>query len=275
MGVQGMKNICVITGGGSGMGLATAKVMGQDHYIVISGRTVKKLEGAIKELTDMGIEAEAYPCDVSDRESVEKLANHVAKLGNIKSVIHAAGISPNMGNPEMIMRVNAIGTININEVFFEHMNQGSCLIDVSSMSGYMIPDLIMPKRKYKLSRVSKEKFLAKMMKRVNLFPKKHRAGVAYGISKNFVIWYAKTDAEKFATKGIRVLSVSPGLFETPMGETERDISEEYIDKCAIKRYGKVEEIAYLFRYITNEKVSYLTGVDILCDGGCIASSLTQ
>jgi len=268
-----MKNVCVITGGGSGMGLATAKVMGQDHHIIISGRTVEKLKNAINELTEMGIEAEAFACDVSDKKSVEKLAKHASKQGIIKSVIHAAGMSPNMGNAETIMRVNALGTIHVNDVFFQYMEQGSCLIDVSSMSGYMIPEIIMPGKHYKLARMNHEQFMNKMMKRVNFLPKKHRTGVSYGISKNFVIWYAKTDAEKFARKGIRILSVSPGLFETPMGETEKEISKDFIEKCAIKRYGQAEEIAHLFRYLVDEKLSYLTGTDILCDGGCVASQL--
>jgi NAD(P)-dependent dehydrogenase (short-subunit alcohol dehydrogenase family) len=270
-----MKNICVITGGGSGMGLATAKLMGQDHYIIIAGRTVAKLEGAIKELSDLGVEAEAFPCDVSDRKSVEELAKHATQIGVIKTVIHAAGMSPNMGDAETIMKVNALGTIYVNEVFYQYMSEGSCIIDVSSMSGYLVPDMIMPKNSYKLSRIDDQLFMKKMMNRVNLFPKKNRSGVAYGISKNFVIWYAKTDAEKFGKKGIRILSVSPGLFETPMGEVERDISEDFIEKCAIKRYGKVDEIAHLFRFVANEKVGYLTGVDILCDGGCIASGLRR
>jgi NAD(P)-dependent dehydrogenase (short-subunit alcohol dehydrogenase family) len=184
-------------------------------------------------------------------------------------------MSPNMGDAETIMKVNALGTIFVNDVFYQYMESGSCIIDVSSMSGYMIPDIIMPNKHYKLSRVNHKQFMKKMMNRVNLLPKKHRTGVSYGISKNFVIWYARTDAEKFARKGVRVLSVSPGLFETPMGETEKEISKDFIEKCAIKRYGKVEEIAYLFRYLVDEKLSYLTGVDILCDGGCVASSLAS
>lgn len=269
-----MKNICVITGGGSGMGLATAKVMGLDHYIIISGRTVEKLKNAITELTELGIEAEAFACDVSDKSSVERLAKYASELGTIKSVIHAAGMSPNMGDAETIMRVNALGTVHVNDVFYQYIGEGSCVIDVSSMSGYMIPEIIMPNKYYNLSRSNQEKFMKKMMGRVNMLPKKHRTGVSYGISKNFVIWYAKTDAEKFARKGIRVISVSPGLFETPMGETEKEISKDFIDKCAIKRYGKVEEIAQLFRYLVDEKLSYLTGVDILCDGGCVASQLS-
>jgi NAD(P)-dependent dehydrogenase (short-subunit alcohol dehydrogenase family) len=74
-----MKEVCVITGGGSGMGLAAAKEMGSTHYIIISGRTVQKLENAIAELKTEGIECEAFPCNVSDRASVRSLALHAKR----------------------------------------------------------------------------------------------------------------------------------------------------------------------------------------------------
>lgn len=266
-----MKKVCIITGGGSGMGLATAKILGKENYIIIAGRTIKKLDNAVAELRSDGVEAEAFACDISNRESVDKLAAYAKNKGPIAAVIHAAGMSPHMGNARTIMEVNALGTININEAFYEVMEEGSCLIDVSSMSGYMVPKLVMPKKKYRYSRVDKELFMNKMMARVNLFPKKLRSSVSYGISKNFVIWYAKTDAVKFGKKGIRVMSVSPGSFETPMGEVEKDRMEEYTKNSAIKRPGRVEEIANLFAFCVSSKASYLTGVDILCDGGCIAS----
>ena len=268
-----MKNVCVITGGGSGMGLATAKLLGKENYIIIAGRTVKKLENAIKELITEGIEAEAFECDISNRASVDKLAARAHEIGRISSVINAAGMSPHMGDAKTIMEVNALGTININEAFFNVMTEGSCLIDVSSMSAYMVPSLIMPNRKYKYSRINKELFIKKMMARVNLFPKKLRSSMAYGISKHFVIWYAKTDALKFGEKGIRILSVSPGSFETPMGELEKDSSNEYTKQSALKRLGRVEEIANLFVFCVSSKASYLTGTDILCDGGCVASGI--
>lgn len=266
-----MKKVCVITGGGSGMGLATAKMLGKDNYIIIVGRSIKKLESALMELSEEGIDAESFACDISNRASVDKLAEHAKSLGQITSVIHAAGMSPNMGDAKTVMEANALGTININEAFYEVMEKGSCLIDVSSMSGYMVPSIIMPTRKYKYSRKNKELFIKMLMGRVNLFPKKLRSSVAYGISKNFVIWYAKTDAVKFGEKGIRILSVSPGSFETPMGELEKDRVTEYTNQSAIKRLGRVEEIANLFAFCVSSKASYLTGVDILCDGGCLAS----
>ena len=59
------KTVCVITGGGSGMGLAAAKEMPKDKIIVLTGRTVKKLENAVNELTALGYEAHAFACDVS------------------------------------------------------------------------------------------------------------------------------------------------------------------------------------------------------------------
>ena len=65
--------------------------------IVISGRTVSKLEGAVEELKALGYEAYAYACDTSDRESVKRLAEYAASLGEVKNVINAAGISPAMG----------------------------------------------------------------------------------------------------------------------------------------------------------------------------------
>ncbi|HEY4785356.1 MAG TPA: SDR family oxidoreductase [Bacteroidales bacterium] len=266
-----MKNICVVTGGGSGMGLATAKVLGRDNYVIIAGRTLKKLENALAELTAEGIEAEAFACDVSNSSSVNSLVARAISIGRISTVIHAAGMSPQMGDAKTIMQVNAIGTINIHESFYKVMDEGSCIIDISSMSGHMVPWLILPKNKFKYSRVNKDLFFKMMIGRVNLFPQKIRSSIAYIISKNFVIWYAKTDAVKFGNRGIRVLSVSPGFFETPMGELEKKRTDAYIKNSAIKRMGRVEEIANLISFCVSDKASYLTGTDILCDGGCIAA----
>jgi NAD(P)-dependent dehydrogenase (short-subunit alcohol dehydrogenase family) len=269
-----MKNVCVITGGGSGMGLATARLMGKDHSIIICGRSVNKLENAVSELKSQGIEVEAFACDVSDYSSVEKLANYAQEKGNITAVIHAAGMSPHMGDARQIMEVNALGTININNAFYKVMREGSCIIDVSSMSAYLTPKIVMPVGLYKYSVTDPQIFMKKIMKRVNLFPEKVRAGVSYGISKHFVIWFAKQDSARFGKKGIRVISVSPGNFETPMGELEKEEADAYTKHCAIKRFGHVDEIASLFAYCSSPSAGYLTGVDILCDGGLVASGIS-
>lgn len=91
------------------------------------------------------------------------------------------------------------------------------------------------------------------------------------MSKHFVIWFAKTDAARFGAKNVRILSVTPGNFDTPMGALEKDEAGTYLKFNAIKRNGKPEEIAALYEMLTDEQLGYLTGADIICDGGCIAS----
>lgn len=267
-----MKKISVITGGGSGIGLATALQLGKNgSYIILVGRNASKLESAVNDLKKQGIGSEAFSCDISEKDSVNRLACHAKKLGKVSSVIHAAGMSPHMGTPEQIVQVNAMGTININNAFYKVMDDGSCLIDTSSISAYLTPQFIMPKKHYELSYSDPDKFMRKMMSRVNIFPKKSRSGVAYSISKHFVIWLAKKDAARFGKKGIRVLSITPGNFETPMGKLEKEEAGNYLQYNAIKRLGDPEEIAFLYAACSNEKMGFLTGTDIICDGGCIAS----
>lgn len=71
-----MKQVCVITGGGSGMGLAAAKYMPKEKTIVVTGRTMAKLENAVKELQELGYEAYAKTCDTSVREQVREWAEY-------------------------------------------------------------------------------------------------------------------------------------------------------------------------------------------------------
>ncbi len=267
-----LQPICVITGGSSGIGLATAHAMGKDYQVIIVGRNEAKLAAALKILEEDGITALSYSCDAADEASVSELAAYAQSIGRVRVVIHAAGLSPHMGDAQKILAVNALGTIYINDAFFKVMEEGSCLIDVSSMSGYFIPSLILPQRHYRLSLTDTAAFQRKMLRRINLFPSKLRSSLAYGISKNFILWLVKAQAEQFGSKGIRILSVSPGSFETPMGELEKEGVTGYIEKSALKRLGKVEEIASLLAFCSSDKPSYLTGTDILCDGGCVAGT---
>ena len=129
-----------------------------------------------------GCEAEAYSCDISDREHCFALARHAAECGAVKAVLHIARMSPHMGDAEKIMQANALGTVNINDAFFEVIAEGGCVIDTSSTSAYMAPSFIMPKRVYPLACTDRKLFMDKMMKKVKMFPRKTREGVAYSMS---------------------------------------------------------------------------------------------
>ena len=263
-----MKNVCVITGGGSGMGLAAAKYMPKDKCIVLSGRTVKKLEKAVAELEALGYEAHAHTCDTSDRLSVRSLADYAASLGEVKNVINAAGLSPAMAKPEQLLRVNALGTVYVNQEFSQRMKPGSVIVDVSSNSAYVLPRFLISQKTYALAETDEALFLKKLLKKSNLPRGEYeRAGFAYAMSKNFVVWYAAKCAFDYGKRGIRVVSLSPGLIATDMGNLEAKEGGELIGYSVEERMGTAEELGFALATVADERNGYLAGVDILCDGG--------
>ena len=264
-----MANVCVITGGGSGMGFEAAKCMPKDKIIVLSGRTMSKLEGAVQQLKELGYDAYAKTCDTSSRESVKELVEFSASLGEIKNVINSAGVSPAMkGTPDGILKINALGTVYVNQEFSKVMNPGSVIVDVSSNSAYILPSFIIPKKAYLLAETDEDKFVQKLVKRASMAKGEYqRKGFAYSLSKNFVVWYAKKCAFEYGLKGIRVVSLSPGLIATDMGNLEKEDGGMLIPFSAEERMGKPEELGYALATVADERNGYLAGVDVLCDGG--------
>lgn len=263
-----MAKVCVITGGGSGMGLEAAKFMPKDKIIVLSGRTEAKLKKAVAELSALGFEAYAKTCDTSKRESVKALVSYAVSLGEVKTVINSAGLSPAMADPETIVRVNALGTVYMNEEFSKVMKKGSVIVDVASNSAYVLPKFLINKKVYALADQDEEKFVAKIVKKAKLAKGDYqRSGFAYALSKNFVVWYAKKCAFDYGPKGIRVASLSPGLIATDMGNLEAKDGGMLIGFSTEERMGKPEELGYALATVADERNGYLAGVDVLCDGG--------
>ncbi len=263
-----MKKVCVITGGGSGMGLEAAKFMPRDRVILIAGRTVAKLEKALGELKELGFEAYAHAVDTSVRNSVRELAEYAASLGEITNVINSAGMSPAQTNGEKLLRINALGTVYVNQEFSRLMKEGSVIVDIASNSAYSLPEFIIPKKAYPLAETDEEKFVAKILKRANIAKTDYqKAGFAYAISKNFVCWYAAKCAFEYGKKGIRVVSLSPGLIATDMGNAEKENGGYLIKFAAEERMGRPEELGFAIATVADERNGYLAGVDILCDGG--------
>lgn len=265
-----MKTVCVITGGGSGMGLAAAKYMPKDKIIVVTGRTLSKLENAVRQLEELGYEAYAKTCDTSKRDEVIALADFAASLGTIKNVIHSAGLSPAMAKPEQLMRVNALGTVYVNQEFSKRMPDGGVIVDISSNSAYMLPEFLANKKTFALADTNEELFVQKMLKMSKMIKDEYKSsGLAYGLSKKFVIWYAAKCAFAYGEKKIRVVSLSPGLISTDMGNLESKEGAGLLKTTAEKRMGLPEELGYAIATVADERNGYLAGVDVLCDGGSV------
>lgn len=266
-----MDKVSVITGGAGGMGLATAKIVGREHAVVISDIDRDGLDAAVAELDSLGITSKAVVCDITEREAVAELVETSSAMGTVASVIHTAGVSPSMGSAELIMRVNAVGTVNVNEAFFKLVGAGSAVVNVASMAAHMLPESFVPTKRFTSALRDEDAFMKKMMSVCSLVPERTRPGMAYSISKSFVRWYCTSQAGRFGERGARILSVSPGSIDTAMGRLEEPSGAgAMVRYAALKRFGKPEELAELLAFCASEKAGYLTGTDILCDGGTVA-----
>jgi NAD(P)-dependent dehydrogenase (short-subunit alcohol dehydrogenase family) len=266
--------VTVITGGAGGMGLAAAKIVGRDHAVVLSDVREDRLVFAVAQLKTLGVHAYAHRCDVADRASVDELVVHCREIGDISAVIHTAGLSPNMADADNIMKVNAVGTVNINEGFHPVVRDGFAIVNVASMGAYSIPRWAVPRRRFRYALTDTDMFLAKLKSLCDLIPAKQRPGVAYALSKRFVVWYSEVTARDLGCNGARVVSVSPGSIDTEMGRLEeRSGAAAMLEMGCLKRYGTPDEIAEVLAFCASDRAGYLTGVDILVDGG-VTSGMT-
>lgn len=267
-----MNQVSVITGGAGGMGLATAKIVGRDHAVVLCDVRQDRLEAAATTLGDLGITPTVVNCDVTDRRAVADLLATAANLGTIVSVIHTAGVSPSMGPADYVMRTNAVGTVNVDEEFYASAGEGAVIVNVASMAAHMLPAEIVPASQFPLALEDRDAFMDAMMAACDIAPEEARSGLAYALSKTFVKWYSQSQAERFNARGLRIVSVSPGSIDTEMGRLEEQAGAgAMVADAAVPRWGKPEEMAELLAFCASEKAGYLTGTDILNDGGVIAS----
>ncbi|HKV20974.1 MAG TPA: SDR family oxidoreductase [Mycobacterium sp.] len=267
-----MTRVCVITGGAGGMGRATAKVVGRDHALVLADVRQDRLDEAAEELNALDVTVEAVNCDVTDKLAVDALLDTAAGLGALASVIHTAGVSPSMGSADYVMRTNAIGTLNVNESFFARAGEGAAIVNVASMAAHLMPESVLPTKHFPLALIDEAAFVSEMLTACTIVPEDLQSGIAYAVSKSFVRWYSAAQCERFNGKGLRILSVSPGSVETEMGLLEAEAGAgAMVADAAVPRWGKPEEMADLLAFCASDKAGYLTGTDILNDGGVVAS----
>src|SRR6185369_2353409 len=149
----------------------------------------------------------------------------------------------------MIVRINSFGNVLVANAFYEIAGEGAALVNVASVAGHQLPDMFAPRRRYSRCLDDPDRLNTELQALCLLMPRSIRPQLAYVVSKNFVIWYSKAIAARFGGKGARVLSVSPGSFDTPMGRLEEGAGAGALTQLsALKRFGRPNEIAELLAF---------------------------
>ncbi len=257
--------LAVIVGAG-GMGIAIARRLGQHNRLLIADFDQDKLDQVQELYRDEGYEGYTVRCNITDRESVASLAREAAAHGPLKTLVHVAALPPSWHDWSEVLKVNVIGPRLVIDAFLPLAETNTAAILISSRGWCSVRnpsdalvdalgDPLAPDFAEKVEQASAEPM---------------NGGRAYVLSKYAVTRMARTDVRNWAAKGARIVSVSPGAIATPMGafENERNPGKQkYVPLIPLGREGSVLEICDAVEFLASDRASYITGCDLLVDGG--------
>jgi NAD(P)-dependent dehydrogenase (short-subunit alcohol dehydrogenase family) len=252
------RHVAIVTGGGNGIGEATARLFAQNDYAVAIIDIVDRAEAVATEIRSAGGECLFMKGDVSNESDVRAFVDEVMRVyGRIDALINNAGtvvVKPleetDWADFKRVVDVNLGGIF----LFCKHVvpimkkEQGGAIVNMGSVSGHVgqIDHAI------------------------------------YGATKGAIIAFTRAVAWEVAHHGIRVNSISPGSVDTPMLRSDIEleskrtgipygsVKEEREAEQAFKRWADPREIAEAIYFLASEKASFITGTDLLVDCGWVA-----
>jgi NAD(P)-dependent dehydrogenase (short-subunit alcohol dehydrogenase family) len=261
--------VVVVTGMG-GMGSAIARRIGVGATVVVADFDQQLLDAETELLIRSGYSVVSQLVDVSEKDSVEALAKVAASSGPVTSVVHTAGLSPVQAPVEAIMRVDLLGTALMLDSFGAVIAPGGAGVFISSMAGTMTS--LDPELERRLATVPSDG----LMELAELGPGAITdSGAAYGVAKRANQVRVRAASLTWGTRGARVNTISPGVISTPMGAAELDgpsgeMMRGMIEASGTGRIGTAEDIAGVAEFLLGRTASFITGTDVLVDGGVIA-----
>ena len=263
--------VVVILGAG-GIGMAIARRQGFGRHILLADFNETLLAAAAKELEVASYKVSSLKVDVSSRKSVCALADKAVSLGSVMNVVNTAGVSPNMATAERVLAVDLYGSAVVFEEFERVIAEGGSGLVVSSMAGYMLPAL--PKgQDQALAFTPADELLELPFLSAEAIP---NSMVAYIISKRANHLRVQASSISWGKRGARVNSISPGIVSTPLAQHELnspigDMYRAMVEASPAKRMASPDEIAVAANYLLGPDAGFVTGTDLLIDGGVISA----
>lgn len=267
-------DIAVVIGTG-GMGRAIVRRVGSGRRVLLADYDERALAATADELTGDGYDVGVHRVDVGDAISVAALADAVAALGPVTRVAHTAGLSPTQAGAERILRVDLAGTAHVLDAFARTIAPGGALVAVASMAGHLAGALPMDIERA-LATTPAEQLLSLPFLASDAVAD---PGAAYSIAKRANLLRVQAVAGAYGARGARVNAVSPGVISTPMGREELAGESgaqmrQMIAASATGRVGTPDDIAAAVEFLLGPSAGFITGTDLLVDGGVTAAVRT-
>ena len=267
------KEVIALLGAGS-MGTAIVKRIAAGRKILLGDISEKNLEKVSHDFMYSGYDVETMIVNALEKDSIEAFAQKAASLGDVKYFIDTAGASPNQAEPEHILALDMVGTGYAVDAFGKVMAKGGAGLIVSSQTGYMYP--IPYETELEILNTPTEQLMDLPIIRETAM---QRSGIAYMIAKRVNQLQAqRAAATTWKARRARINTISPGVIVTPLAYDEFAAAGEgyqkMVDASAAERCGTSDEIAEAGAFLLGELAGFITGTDLLIDGGVIASIRT-
>jgi NAD(P)-dependent dehydrogenase (short-subunit alcohol dehydrogenase family) len=255
--------------GAGGMGLAIARRLGQHHRVLLADLDGPRLESLTATLRSEGLNILPVVCDVTRAASVADLAREISGSGPLRVLAHVVGLSPSMADWRRIMTVNLIGPTLTSEALLPLAGAGTAAVFIGSLAGHIgIFDAAVLKT---LAHPLAPTFLDDLVAALHEEPS---TTTSYMLSKLALMRMCQRQAPAWGRRGARIVSLSPGLIATPMGALEFEHQPRKFDLLAqtpLGRQGNMSEIADAVEFLASDKATFITGTDLLVDGGIHAA----
>jgi len=258
--------------GVGGMGQAIARRLGSGKTVLLADYNESALASVAESMSADGHHVDSRRVDVSSPESVHELAEHAASLGSLTQVAHTAGLSPAQAPAEAILAVDLLGVALVLDAFGDIIASGGAGVVIASMAGHMFPP----------QTAEQESALAhtpagELSGLEFVSPRKVTdPGMAYGMAKQANHIRVRAASAHWGRRGARINSISPGVISTSMGQQELaspvgDTMRAMIAMSATGRLGTPDDIVSAAAFLLGPDASFITGTDLLVDGGVIAA----
>jgi NAD(P)-dependent dehydrogenase (short-subunit alcohol dehydrogenase family) len=266
-----MSEVIVVTGPGS-IGQAIARRVSAGKHVVLADLHQEKADSAAEVMQNAGFDVSATTVDVSSRDSILALVETATEHGDLTGLIHAAGVSPSQAPIEAILAVDLYGTAVLLEEVGKVIARGGSGVVIASQSGHRLGALT-PEQNTALATVPADDLLSLPM----LQPNKVTDTLhAYQLAKRGNALRVMAEAVRWAKRGARVNTISPGIIITPLAADELTgpRGEGYrrmLEQSPAGRAGTPDEVATLAALLMGSDGAFITGSDFLMDGGVTAS----
>ncbi|WP_264062663.1 SDR family oxidoreductase [Mycobacterium angelicum] len=268
-----MTEVLTVIGVG-GMGQAIARRLGSGKTVLLADYDEHALASVAASLSGDGHCIESRAVDVSSPDSVRALAEYAAALGNVTQLAHTAGLSPAQAPAEAIVAVDLLGVALVLQEFGEVIAPGGAGVVIASMAGHLLPPLT----------AEQEKALAHnppdQLQYLDFVSSQEYPGLAYAIAKQANHVRVRAASIQWGRRGARINSISPGIISTPMGQQELaspvgDGMRAMIAMSGTGRIGTAADIAAAAAFLLGPEATFITGTDLLVDGGVVAAAKSQ